>query len=189
MRKTRFPVPVALAGLFLMVGCAGTKPITFMSQEPGSELSLVPFDNLESIGTKLKNPAVVQQRDMSRQAVRISSTGKSPVYWFAPADNAKRLDIKVKQLPACGTAETNRNRPLRLLLKSYQSLSARDYVLTRELAIKAAEMDPTLAAPHILTGLSFYQQGKKEEARVAFNKARALDPEDQEISELLRLVQ
>jgi tetratricopeptide (TPR) repeat protein len=163
--------------------------MTFASLEPGSELTLVPLDNPDSAGTKLKNPATLPTAALSKQAIRIASTGKSPIYWFAPTESGRRLDIRIKQLPACSVTEINRNRPVRVLLKAYQALTAKDYNLAHQLSAQAGEIDPTLSAPYIISGLAWLQQGKGEDARVAFNKARALDPEDQDIVELLRLAQ
>jgi len=163
--------------------------MTFYSLEPGSDMSLVPLDNPDSTGTKLKNPATLNTIQLQKQAVRISSTGKSPVYWFAPGESGRRMDIRIKQLPVCTTNDGNRNRPVRVLLKAYQALSAKDYSLARQLATQASEFDATLSAPLIISGLAFLQENRREEARLAFSKARALDPEDQEIVELLRLAQ
>jgi len=126
---------------------------------------------------------------MAGKAVRISAVGKASQYWFPPDDSARRIDVKIRQLTACQTNERNSNRPVRLIMKAYQALSAKDLRMAKDLAAKAAELDPALAAPFIITGLSFYQEGRRDLARGAFNKARALDPEDVEISELLRLVQ
>ena len=124
------------------------------------------------------------------KAVRISAQGKAPSYWFTPNETGHRVEIRVKQLSVCGNSnEANRNRPVRLVLKAYQALSANDYALARDLAKKASEIDATLAGPYIITGLSFYNEGKKQDARLSFNKARALDPEDQDINQLLRMVE
>lgn len=179
----------SLAGLLFFSACAGQRTMTFSALEAGSEISLVPLDNPDSSGQKLKNPATVNTTQLTKQAVRIAANGKSPIYWFAPGESGRRMDIRVKQLPACTTTEMNRNRPVRVLMKAYQALASKDYNLARQLATQAAEIDTTLAAPLIISGLAYLQENRREEARLAFNKARALDPEDAEIAELLRLAQ
>ena len=93
----------------------------------------------------------------------------------------------MRQLAVCEQLTGDRNRTVRLLLKAYQALTIKDYEVVRELCKQAGDLDPTLAGPHILTGLSHMQQGHKNQARIAFNKARALDPDDQEIAQLLRM--
>jgi len=163
--------------------------VTFSSQEPGSQLALVALDAPEAGGTALSNPVTVDSARLEGRALRISSSGKAPVYWLIPEDSGRRLDIRMRSLPSCAQGEQNRNRPTRLVLKAYQALSAKEFNLARELATKASEVDPSIAAPFIIVGLAYLQEGRREQARVAFNKARALDPEDQDLLELLRLAQ
>lgn len=172
-----------------LTGCGGGRTITFQSTEPGSVITVVPVDNPEGSSAPGTNPFTTTSDKMAGKAIRISAIGKASQYWFPPDDSARRIDVKIRQLSACQTSEKNNNRPVRLIMKAYQALSAKDLRLAKELASKAAELEPALAAPFIITGLSFYQEGRRDQARVAFNKARALDPEDAEISELLRLVQ
>lgn len=45
-------------------------------------------------------------------------------------------------------------------------------------ALKASELDPTLAEPHAVLGLNFRSQRKHHEARQAFAQALALEPDD-----------
>ena len=189
MRKINSSSVILLMTLCILSGCAGRRAITFLSQEPGSVVTLVPMDNPESQGKQLTNPVTLNTASMAGKAVRISAQGRAPHYWFAPGDSGRRIEIKVKTLPACNQQIGDKNRPVRLLLKAYQALSTNDPNLARELARKAAEVDPTLAGPYIIIGLAATNQGAKEEARVAFNKARALDPDDADIGELLRLAQ
>jgi hypothetical protein len=174
-----------------LISCASQRnSVTIATGEPGSQISLVPMDNPDGLGTILPNPATLPAERLRGHALKIAAAGKAPSYWFAPSEAATRVLIRVRQLNSCGSQnDKNPNRPVRLLLKAYQALSANDYTLARDLAKKASEIDPTLAGPHIITGLTFYNEGKKQEARLSFNKARALDPEDQEIGQLLRMVE
>lgn len=169
--------------------CAGRRSVTFVSQEPGSQVALVPLDAPDAEGTKLRNPATVDAGQMKNKAVRISAAGKASQYWFSAPPGAARLQVKVKRLGSCEGQEGNRNRPMRLLLKAYQALYSKDFTLARELAGKASVVDPTLAAPHIILGLAFLREGDRQKASAAFTQAQALDPEDNEIGALLRTAQ
>ncbi len=174
----------------VLAACGGGKAVTFQSYEPGSVITLVPLENPNGTNVeKLTNPVTLEPGKFLGKAVKVSAAGKAPQFWFAPDDVSQKLDVKIKNLGVCDSNEVNKNLPLRLLLRAYQALSSRDFNLARELCTKAAVLDPSLAAPHIITGLTFFQEGKREDARVAFNKASALDPDDAEISQLLRMVQ
>ena len=173
----------------VLTGCGGERTITFQSSEPGSQITIVSLDNPEGNAPPSANPLVTSSGKLLGKAVRIGAVGKASQYWFPPDDSARRIDVKVRQLTACSANEKNQNRPVRLIMKAYQALSAKDLRLAKELAQKASDVDPNLAAPLIITGLAFYQEGQRDQARVAFNKARSLDPEDTEIGELLRMVQ
>lgn len=175
-----------LSIFWLIASCSGKRTITFASLEPGSQISVVPLDSPDSEGRKVRNPAQLDAGLLTKEAVRISATGKASQFWFMPDNKGQRLQIKVKSLPSCDNAEGGRNRSTRLLLKAYQALYAKDYRMARELAGNASVIDATLAAPHIIAGLAYLREGDKENARTSFNKAKALDPEDAEIDVLLR---
>ncbi len=173
----------------LLGACAGRRTVTFISQEPGAQLALVPMESPESEGTKLRNPAAVDLAQMKNKAVRISATGKASQYWFSSLAQAPRVQVKIKRLGSCEGQEGNRNRPTRLLLKAYQALYSKDFSLARDLASRASLIDTTLAAPHIITGLAFLKEGDRPKALASFNQAQALDPEDSEIGSLIRTAQ
>jgi tetratricopeptide (TPR) repeat protein len=180
---------VWMAAAILLGACAGRRSITFVVQEPGSQLAVVPMDSPESEGNKIRNPVTMDLATLKNNAVRISATGKASQFWFAAPAAGPRLQIKVKRLGSCEGTESNRNRPTRLILKAYQSLYSKDYQLARELAGRAVAIDNTLAAPHIITGLSFLKEGERQKALASFNQAQALDPEDSEIGALIRTAQ
>lgn len=185
------PVKITSLGLVLLLvaACAGRRTVTFVSQEPGSQVALVPMDSPDSEGTKLRNPASVEMATMQNKAVRISAVGKASQYWFAALASGPRLQVKVKRLGSCEGQESNRNRPTRLLIKAYQALFSKDFSLSRDLSNRAALIDPTLAAPHIIMGLAFLKEGDRPKALASFNQAQALDPEDSEIGALIRTAQ
>ena len=75
---------------------------------------------------------------------------------------------------------------MRLLLKSYQALSARNLGLAQELASRASTIDPEIAAPLVIKGIALMQAGDNTAAKAALSNARALDPEDKDIETLLK---
>ena len=147
--------------MWIVASCAtGHKAVSVSTTEPGAGLSLVPLDNPDGIGVTLPNPTTLSVERLRGKAIRISAQGKAPSYWFTPNETGRRVEIRVKQLSVCGNSnEANRNRPVRLVLKAYQALSANDYALARELAKKARDRFDTRRS-YIITGLSFYNEGR-----------------------------
>lgn len=81
----------------------------------------------------------------------------------------------------------NLNLTHRLLLRAYQALSRQDYAMAQDLANKLAAVSPELAAPLIVKGLALMQEGRKDEARSVLTAAKALDPEDKDIDQLIEI--
>ncbi len=180
---------VLFAALLVLAGCSSSgRLMSFSSVEPDSRISVVTLKNPEGASTQVSNPYEVRGGELEGKAVKIDAPGKAAQYWFPPDESGNRVEVKVNNLPNCMMGSVNPNRPLRLILKAYQALSSRDYALARDMADKATKIDPTLAGPHIIMGLTYFRQGDRKNANLAFNKARALDPEDQEIVQLLNMV-
>ncbi len=157
-------------------------------------MSLVPLQNIQSSGKTLPNPVTFDSSLLRNSALKVSAPGKATLFWIAPTTPGQGAEIKIKELQGCSEKEnkaagTFQNRPIRILIKAYQALFARDLGVARDLAAKVAELEPNLAAPHIIIGLAFNYEGQKEQARVSFNRAAALDPEDAEIGQLVRMTQ
>lgn len=137
-------------------------------------------------------PSTIELPKLEGKVVKIASEGFVPQYWIAKdfvASNTK-VNISLVPLPEdkeknAGGKAVNTNLAFRLLLKGYGAISKGNLALGRELAAKLEELEPTLAAPHILSGIAFFSEGKKQEARTAFEKAVALDPEDTEIKKMI----
>ncbi len=81
----------------------------------------------------------------------------------------------------------NLNLTHRLLLRAYQALSRQDYAMAQDLANKLSAVSPELAAPLIVKGLALMQEGRKDEARSVLTAAKALDPEDKDIDQLIEI--
>src|SRR5690606_36983453 len=80
------------------------------------------------------------------------------------------------------------NRSLRLLMRAYQALARDDLDQALALAAESSKLEPEIAAPHIVQGIALMKQDKGGSARVAFAKAKALDPGDSDIDRLLNAI-
>lgn len=191
----RGTICLALVGL---VGCAG-KRMTIETDVPG-QVAIVPLDDLSAQGEVAgKTPVTVEIDKFKGKLLRISSTGKIPFYVInaTNAGQATTAKFKFEPVPIAEAADTpgagpltpqTLNRVQKLMIRAYQALAARDYESAKGLADKAATLAPLLAAPYIIIGMAGIDAGKKSEANAALQKAKALDPEDAEIDELLQLV-
>jgi hypothetical protein len=190
----------SIFAIFSVAGCA-TKVITFKTGGR-SKVSTVSPNNLGEDGTLLgETPLSIGVDKLQGKIVKITQPGKQPVYWIMSATSGDITEANINLLDDPSTtlgnaqdaagkvdAKASTNRILRLLMKAYQALSGRRFKAARELADQAAVIDPELAAPHIVRGLSFYQEGDAANATTALTKAQALDPEDKEIESLLKIV-
>jgi hypothetical protein len=185
------------AGILCATGCASPE-VRFSSDEPVQvELRTLeaPYEGGEVVGA---TPQTLPLEKVMGKVVRLSGAGREPQYWLFSPPTGAMAEIKVKLSPAAeakagaGSPEGARVDPNvapRLLMKACGALHAADYALAREFAGKASDIAPTLAAPYIVVGLSFLQEGQKEQAKLALSKAKALDPSDQEVAGLLMLTQ
>jgi tetratricopeptide (TPR) repeat protein len=181
--------------------CATTKVFVFKTNGP-AKVDLVATGKLDDPGQPLgQTPLTIDVEKLKGKVLRISQTGKLPAYWAVSeaAGDKTEATIKLAEDPsaagatagASGTrldAKASTNRVLRLLLKSYQALSGKRFEAARELAGQAAAIDPELAAPQVILGLSLFKEGKAAEAKIALAKARALDPGDKDIDELMKII-
>jgi tetratricopeptide (TPR) repeat protein len=183
-------------------GCA-TKVLVFKTTTP-AKVDLLSPGKLDDPGKELgKTPLTIDLDKLRGKVVRISQEGKLPVYWVVAEAAGDTTEAVVKLVddqagatagsPQAGSGaksdgRASTNRVMRLLLQSYQALSGRRFKAARDFADQAATIDPELAAPQIIRGLSLYQEGNLAEARTTLQKAQALDPEDKNIEELLKAV-
>ena len=184
---------------FTTMSCV-TKTFTFKSGS-NSKVSLVSATKLDEDGTLLgETPVTVPLDKLTGKIVKISQKGKQPIYWVVTDAAGDKTEANIKLLDDLATAgglggsdsrtdpKLKLNRVMRLLMRSYQALSGKRFKDARELAEQAGTIDPEIAAPQVIRGLAFYQEGNKSEARAALAKAQALDPEDKEIENLLKMV-
>ena len=76
----------------------------------------------------------------------------------------------------------------RTILGAYKLMIQGDFDESWQLAEQAERMDVNIAGPLILKGLIRLKQNKNAEAQSLFTRAKALDPKDQEIDVLLKMV-
>ncbi len=81
------------------------------------------------------------------------------------------------------------NKNFRLILNAYQALAQSRWQEARDLSSQLSKAMPNIAAPHIITGLSFLSEGNRAAASSAFNIAKTLDPTDADLEKLIRLSQ
>jgi len=180
-----------------IISCATTKKTMTFKAEKRASVSLVTFNALDQDGEKIgETPVSVDMTKLKGKAVKIAATGKQSQVWVFPDTIGSKteafvkfLDSETKDSPNRNSEEASKstaNKAFRLLLKAYQSLSSKDYAATKGLCDQASEIDPSLSAPFIIKGLALMQEGDKEGARLSLTKAKGLDPEDNNIEELLK---
>jgi hypothetical protein len=192
---------------FPLMSCA-TKTVTFAVVGTGKVTTVSP-DNLDKEGQYLgETPLTIETDKIQGKIVKISQKGKIPAYWIMPdvsgqnlratlalADEPKapaesllseKSDKKSDSTQKTADSKATINRLMRLLLKSYQALAARNLGLAQELASRASTIDPEIAAPLVIKGIALMQSGDNAAAKAALSNARALDPEDKDIETLLK---
>lgn len=179
--------------------CATTKTITVSASDKAT-VTAVPLASPDDKGDLLgETPVTVNLNQLDGKVVRLNAPGKLPLYWVVTdvAGDSTEAKFNLQENPLyrdkAGKSDapidrkTAMNRILRLLMQSYKALSAKDYALSKDLAKKAIDIDPELAAPLIIRGMALLKEGKVDEARAALSQAKALDPEDANIDQLLKV--
>lgn len=188
-----FPLKLALASIagLLLCGCA-TSSIRFTGEKE-AKLTVLGGDLKDVIGLRDRPlPQDIVQSELASRFVRIDVPSESPRYFYFMPSDAKDAEIKILKGNGTNDGFTPQtevsNQTMRLFMSAYQALAQRRWQVARELAGKLVEMQPQLAAPHIVQGIALTQEGQKQEAQAAFTKAKALDPEDAAIDQLLQSI-
>ncbi len=174
-------------------GCA-SKTLTLVSNEKAN-ISLVDYDDQAGEGDLVgETPVAIEVDKLKRQYLRVWGEGLYPQFWvIKPLEDSKtEITLRMERKEESGQGDAagkiqEMNRSFRMLMRAYKALTAKDLETSREISKQINQLQPDLAAPHIITGLSFLAEGNKSKARAAFLKAKNLDPEDRDIEELLRL--
>jgi tetratricopeptide (TPR) repeat protein len=174
-------------------GCA-SKTLTLVSNEKAN-VSLVDYDDQAGEGDLIgETPVAIEVDKLKRQYIRVWGEEIHPQFWVVrPLDDAKtEITLRLDRRDDAGADDAalrlqEMNRSFRMLMRAYKALTAKDLETAREISKQINQLQPDIAAPHIITGLSFLAEGNKSKARASFLKAKNLDPEDRDLEELLRL--
>lgn len=185
---------ISFASLTALTSACATKTLTLVSNEKAN-ISLVDYDDQAGEGDLVgETPTAVEVDKLKRQYIRVWGEGLYPQFWVVkPLDDAKtEITLRLERKEDTGqndaaTRLAELNRSFRMMMRAYKALTAKDLETSREISKQINQLQPDIAAPHIITGLSFLAEGNKAKARAAFLKAKNLDPEDRDIEELLRL--
>lgn len=171
--------------------------MTFNSPK-GAKVTVVSPKNLaEDVVLLGEIPLTVDVDTLEGKIIRVSQTGKLPYYWIFTNAVGENIQVDMKlasALPgfdpkdnistAINKAATN--RILRLMMLSYKALAAKRFDLAKDLADQATMVDPELAAPLLIKGIALMQEGDSKGAKLLLTRARALDPEDRGIDQLIK---
>jgi len=197
-------IAFALTCLHLEWACVS--PRIIVSTDKKASVSLVGFNDAASNGQILGDaPQSVDLAKLETKFLKVWGPGLVPQYWVfgnvigretkialkmeelaaAKDDKKKKPDDEKKddKKPEGGSSDQNLSH--RLLMQSYHALTIGDLELARNLANKLREINPNIASPHIVIGISYLEQGSKTDAASAFGIAKTLDPQDAEIDRLI----
>jgi hypothetical protein len=175
----------------IIFGCSSTPSVSFRSDLDAS-LTAVSFNNPQSTGQKLgTTPITVPLSSLRKGPIRIQSPGLPEQYWIFTDVRENSLEIELKlagQRPQnAGTCSADTmNQQGRLLLMAYEALTRSDFRTTLQIADQLSGIAPSVAAPHILSGIAFMQTSQNDKALSSFTRAKALDPSDKNIDRLLQ---
>jgi tetratricopeptide (TPR) repeat protein len=192
----RFCLTAGTLLLYLFMNGCTASTVTF-SADGDASVALVTAENVNDPGDPLgKAPVTVPVEKIKNKLVKVSADGKVPQYYIAGDFlNASSTTVKAKlqdlsQVSSKGNeTKSQANLTHRLLLESYVAITKRDWPLAIKLADGLNKIAPQLAGPYIVKGLAQLQQGNRDDAKASFTQAKALDPEDKNIDDMIRVVQ
>lgn len=191
---------VVLLLLYPTLACA-TKVVNFKTNGP-AKVSILESGKLDAPTNPIgETPLTIEVDKLRGKVVKITQPGAAPIYWTMADVAGDSIDANLSFIPDPTAAPTSNgagegrvdtrattNRIVRLLLRSYQALAGKRFDAARELAGQAAAINPEVSGPHVIEGLALFQLGRSDEAKTSLLKAKALDPEDKDIDELLEVV-
>lgn len=180
---------------FILVGCASGS-ITLVSNEK-AKVSVLEFEDSAGDGELIgETPLSVDVAKLENKLVKVWGDEFLPQYWiYSPIEDQKTeislnlTRVETPEEPSPSEVIQNLNRYFRMLIRSYKALSSKEWQLSRDLSKQLIREVPEVAAPHVITGLSFLSEGNLSQAKSSFLKAKNLDPSDKDIEELIELAQ
>lgn len=199
-----------ILGTVLLTACTQTL-VKFKSKDP-VRLRLLDAHGHVSDEVLGITPLTLTADKIEGKAVQAQAPRKRPQYWYFLPLKAHETDIALdleidpyedkdreQQLDrerdrdrdrelAQAKVETavQRNRFVRVLMAAYQALSRDESEEALRLANEAASLQADLAGPEIIRGLALVKLKKFGPARLAFRRAKVLDPQDPNIEVLLK---
>lgn len=175
-----------------LLGASCAHPSVRIEAGQDAKVDLIDSAAPNAVGTsKGKTPVDIASDELRGRVIRVSSPDKVPAYlYFADLTGEKVVaKIQLADLPAVSQKIVDDNLVFRMILRAYQELTANRADAAVQLAQKAADLRPNIAAPYIIKGMAELQRGAKVEAKRNFNQAEALDPADPRIKELVEMTQ
>lgn len=184
----------AFWGACLAWGCA-THQVKIETDVPAT-VSYVPWTDLAGAGDELgKTPVTIDLKTAQGRVVRIDAKGKTPFLWThssSTVGESVTASFRLPDLsPVQATGQINfaeANKTQRLIIRAYRALTSKDFAMAKNLAEQAKALAPYMSMPHVIVGAAELESGSKEAARLAFAKAKALDPEDADVDALIKMV-
>ncbi len=175
----------------VLFGCSTSPSVSFRSDLEAS-LTAVSFNSPQSTGQRLgTTPLTLPLASLRKGPIKIQSPGLPDQYWVFSDVRENSLDIELKfsgqrsQSASTCSADTM-NQQGRLLLMAYEALTRSDHQTTLQIAEQLIGIAPSVAAPHILSGIAYMQTRQNDKAVSSFTRAKALDPADRNIDRLLQ---
>ena len=191
----RYTSAILLLFLFLTASSCVNKKLTIESSEKLT-VSTVNSNALGGPGKALgTTPVTIALDTVQNEIIKIEGEGKLPQYIFITDLVGEETTANIDLLNDGQVAADDQDKEVatanlthRLLLQAYQALTKDDYTTAKKLATKITEIQPRIAAPLIIQGIAFMQEGNMREARASLQEAKALDPEDNDIDQLLKIL-
>jgi hypothetical protein len=188
--------------LILLISSCSTPQVIVKTSNP-STISLVSWSTANQTGEVLgPSPQTIETAKLTERIIKISQPGYTTQYWVFSKAYGDLVEAKIslrteastnndKKDKGKGNKEDKRalsNRVGRFLLDAYAELIAGNHTEVRSITAEISKIDKDMATPHILTGLSYLEEGNRSGALSSFKKAQALDPYDPKVKELFELV-
>jgi len=181
----------AIFCVLTIYSCASLSKVTFKSKD-NVTIRAVDWGDLNGYGQNLgQTPLDVDLDSLKGKVLVLTAPNRHTQYWVVPYTTGQKLEatlkLEEKQREGSSLAAFPVKTYSRLLMKAYEALQSKDYNLAMDLAGKMTSLAPDDPAPSIISGLAALQKGNKPKARLEFEKAKSLDPESAEITDLLNL--
>jgi hypothetical protein len=180
--------------LFFCQICSCASSQYKISTDSPATVTILDQKRLQPLGKPQKTPHMLDAEATTGKVIKVEAKGKIPQYWVfsAPKGDELHAQLKLSDLPPSNEGEVEKTRDAnvshRLLMKSYQAFATGDLEKAKTIATELKTVAPKIAAPSVILGLISLRQGDKNAARLLFEQAKALDPQDSDIEKLLNAV-